>query len=267
MDCQNLLCRIVVIPLVICTLLACGETEDTSPVALSETLIEKDTASFSGRVVDETGNPVAGLDLTLRPRRIDTNIGAWAYVSALEAETDEAGHFSIIDILPMEFQFMLLPENWAEHWNGLSPETEYQLLSIKIGDMTYHLNDGIPLFFTRNTFSITPGMHIENVEVTVRLRMRIRAKIVFANGTPLTNKEIDINIRAHDLHENNVGGVQGTVQTDAQGYFVQYVDRNKPISYRVSVEYKGLCATSEIFVLKVGERRENLILKLPGAPR
>ena len=77
MDCQNLLCRIVVIPLVICTLLACGETEDTSPVALSETLIEKDTASFSGRVIDETGNPVAGLDLTLRPRRIDTNTGAW----------------------------------------------------------------------------------------------------------------------------------------------------------------------------------------------
>ena len=263
MDCQNLLCRIVVIPLVICTLLACGETEDTSPVALSETLIEKDTASFSGRVIDETGNPVAGLDLTLRPRRIDTNTGAWAYVSALEAETDEAGHFSITDILPMEFQFMLLPE----HWNGLSPETEYQLLSIKIGDMTYHLNDGIPLFFIRNTFSITPGMHIENVEVTVRLRMRIRAKIVFADGTPLANKEIDINIRAHDLHENNVGGVQGTVQTDAQGYFVQYVDRNKATRYRVSVEYKGLCATSEIFVLKVGERREDLILELPGPPR
>ena len=55
MDCQNLLCRIVVIPLVICTLLACGETEDTPSVALSETGIEGDTASFSGPVVDEGG--------------------------------------------------------------------------------------------------------------------------------------------------------------------------------------------------------------------
>lgn len=153
MDCQNLLCRIVVILLVICTLLACGETEDTSPVALSETGIEGDTASFSGRVVDEGG-------------------------------------------------------------------------------------------------------------------MRIRAKIVFADDTPLANKEIDINIRALDLNAGNVvGGIQGSAQTDAQGYFVQYVDTDKATGYRVSVEYKGLCATSEMFVLKVGERREDLILELSGPPR
>ena len=35
--------------------------------------------------------------------------------------------------------------------------------------------------------------------------------------------------------------------------------------YVVSVEYKGLFATSEKFVLKVGERREDLILKLSVA--
>jgi hypothetical protein len=98
--------------------------------------------------------------------------------------------------------------------------------------------------------------------------MRIRTKIVFADSTPLANKTVDINIRALDLHAGSVvGGIQGSVQTDAQGYFVQYVDRDKATGYRVSVEYKGLCATSEIFVLKVGERREYLILELPGPPR
>lgn len=137
MNCPNLLYRIVVIPLVICTLLGCGETEDTSSFALSETVVEGDTASFSGRVVNETGNPVAGLALVIQPRTID----------------------------------------------------------------------------------------------------------------------------------DNTGGIQGSVQTDAQGYFVQYVDRNKATRYRVSVEYKGLCATSEMFVLRVGERREDLILKLPGVPQ
>jgi len=156
MDCQNLLHAIVVIPLVICTLLACGETEDTSSVALSETVIEEDTSAFSGHVV----------------------------------------------------------------------------------------------------------------EVPVRLRMWIRAKIVFADSTPLANKAVDLNIRVLDLHADNVvGGIQGSVQTDAQGYFVQYVERNKATRYRVSVEYKGLCATSKIFVVKVGERREDLILELPGPPR
>jgi hypothetical protein len=98
--------------------------------------------------------------------------------------------------------------------------------------------------------------------------MRIRAKIVLADGTPLANKEVDINIRVLNLHRDNVvGGIQGSVQTDAQGYFVQYVDRNRATRYRVSVEYKGLCATSEMFVLRVGERREDLILKLPGVPQ
>ena len=158
---------------------------------------------------------------------------------------------------------MLAPD----YQNKLPFETEYQLLSVKIGSVTYHPNDRFRPSFHEGTFSITPGEQIENVEVTVQLRMRIRAKIVFADDTPLVNKEVDINIRARGLHGSNVGGVQGTVQTDAQGYFVQYVDRNKTTRYRVSVEYKGLCATSEIFVLKVGERREDLILELPGPPR
>ena len=264
MNCQNLLHRIVVIVLVIAVsaLLGCGETEDTSSAALSETVVEGDTASFSGRVVDETGNPIAGLALAIQPREIDDNTGLWTYAAAMQVETDNAGYFSITNIHLGEFRFTLTPE----YRNGLFPETEYQLLSIKIGDLTYHPNDLIPLFFTLNTFSITPGVQIENVEVTVRLRMRIRAKVVLADGTPLANKEVSINIRAQDLHENNMGGIHGSVQTDAQGYFVQYVDRNKAARYRVSVEYNGLCATSEVFVLRVGERRENLILELPGPP-
>ena len=158
---------------------------------------------------------------------------------------------------------MLAPD----YQNKLPFETEYQLLSVKIGAFTYHPNDRFLPSLTEGTFSITPGGQIGNVEVTVRLRMRIRAKIVLADGTPLANKEISINIRAQDLHGNNIGGVQGSVQTDAQGYFVQYVDRNRATRYRVSVEYKGLCATSEMFVLRVGERSEDLILKLPGVPQ
>ena len=256
---RNLLRRTVVILLAItiCALLGCGETEDTSSVALSETVLDEDTASFSGRVVDEDGNPVAGLALIIQPREIDDNTGLWTYAPAMEVETDDAGHFSVANIR-REFQLMLT----SEHQNRLSSESEYQLLSIKVGDLTYHPNDLIPLFFTLNTFSITPGMQIKNVEVTVRLRMRIRAKIVFADGTPLANKEVSFNIRAQALHENRVGGIHGSVQTDAHGYFVQYVDRNRATRYWVSVEYKGLCATSDVFVLSVGERRENLILKL-----
>ena len=96
----------------------------------------------------------------------------------------------------------------------------------------------------------------------------IAVYIVFADGTPLANKAFDINIRTFDLHSGNVvGGIQGSSQTDAQGYFVQYVDENRATGYRVSVEYNGLCATSEDFVLKVREPREDLILKLTGGSK
>ena len=246
---RNLLHRIVVIPLVIAVsaLLGCGET------------IEIDRASFSGRVVDEAENPIAGLALVIIPCKVDDD----TLIAVYDAETNDTGHFSITGIYPGKAQFMLVPE----YQEGLPLEPEYQLLSFKIGVLAYYPKDLSFVPCTQDTFFIEPGARIENVEVIVRLRMRIRAKIVFADGTPLVNKEVDINIRAQDLHENNIGGIQGSVQTDAQGYFVQYVDRDRATRYRVSVEYNGLCATSEIFVLRVGERREDLILKLTGASK
>ena len=137
MDCQNLLYRIVVIPLVIGTLLACGDTENTSSVALSETVIEGGTASFSGRVVDESGNPVVGLALVIQPFKLDDNTGVWTYPPALEAKTDDAGHFSITDIRPGEFQFGLA----SDYQNKLLFETEYQLLSVRIGAFAHHPKD------------------------------------------------------------------------------------------------------------------------------
>ena len=54
----------MVIPLVILVsaLLGCGETVETIGI---------DRASFSGRVVDEAGNPVAGLALVVLPCEVD----------------------------------------------------------------------------------------------------------------------------------------------------------------------------------------------------
>ena len=251
MNFRNLLHRIVVLCLAttICALLGCSET------------IEIDRASFSGRVVDETENPVAGLALVIIPCDVgddDTSIAVYY------AESNDTGHFSITGIYPGKSHFMLVP-GYPE---GVPPEPEYQLLSFKIQALAYYPKDLSPVPCTQDTFFISPGAQIENVEVIVRLRMRIRAKIVFADGTPLANKEVDINIRAFDLHSGHVvGGIQGSRQTDSQGYFVQYVDENRATGYRVSVEYNGLCATSEDFVLKVGERREDLILKLSGPPQ
>ena len=84
---RNLLHRIVVLCLAItiCVLLGCGET------------IEIDRARFSGRVVDEAGNPVVGLGLVIIPCDVDdddTDIAVYA------AETNDTGHFTITRIYP-----------------------------------------------------------------------------------------------------------------------------------------------------------------------
>lgn len=252
MNRRKLLDKIEVIPLVILVsaLLGCGETIET---------IEIDRASFSGRVVDETGNPVAGLALVIVPCEVDDETDIAVY----DAETNDTGHFSITGIYPGKADFMLV----SEYQDGLPLAPEYQLLSFKIGVSDYHPKDLSPDPCTQDTFFIPTGARIENVEVTVRLRMRIRAKVVLKDGTPLADKKVSLNIRALDSQGSSVvGGIQGSVQTNAQGYFVQYVDKSEAIGYRVSVEYKWLCATSEVFVLGVAERREDLILKL-SAPK
>ena len=184
----------MVIPLTvtICALLGCGET------------IEIDRASFSGRVVGEAGNPVAGLALVIIPCEVDDH----ADIAVYEAETNDTGHFSITGIYPAKADFMLVPE----YQGGLPLELEYQLLSFKIGVSAYYPKDLSPDPCTQDTFFIAPGARIENVEVTVRCRMRIRARIVLADGTPLVDKEVSLNIRAFDLQGSSVvGGIQGSV--------------------------------------------------------
>ena len=233
-------------------LLGCGET------------IEIDRASFSGRVVDEAGNPVAGLALVIIPCVVDDD----TEIAVYDADTNDTGHFSITRIYPGRAQFMLEPE----YQDGLPLEPEYQLLSFKIGVSAYYPKDLSPDPCTQDTFFMTPGAQIENVEVTVRLRMRIRAKVVLADGTPLVGKEVSLNIRAFDVQESSVvGGIQGSVQTDAQGYFVQYVDRNEAIGYRVSVEYKGLCGNiGDIYIRSWRTPRKSdfeVKLKLTRVPK
>ena len=92
MNCRNLLHRIVVIPLAItiCAMLGCSETTEIN------------RARFSGRVVDETGNPVAGLALVIIPCDVDDDD---TLIAVYDAETNDTGHFSITGIYPGKVSF------------------------------------------------------------------------------------------------------------------------------------------------------------------
>ena len=95
-------------------------------------------------------------------------------------------------------------------------------------------------------------------------RMRIRGQIVFADGTPLANALIGVNIRQRDFDGMGTGSSGSGPQTDGAGYFVQYVD--EPGFYTVATKFQGLSATSKQFILEDGQRRDDLVLRFDSEP-
>ena len=263
MNCRNYLREIVVISFVIAifVLLGCGEGEYASPFKPSE----GDTAVFSGRVIDENGDPVAELALAIQPDEVDGAPKLQTSDANLEVETDASGRFSITNIRPGSWRLSVV--SYAGINDEINDEPFYGILSIKIGEISLKPDFDLHTLssFDRTTFSITPGVHVHDVEIVVQRRMRIGMKILFTDGIPLVHRKVDLSIKTRDLDGHGSGGLKVSMSTDARGYLERYVNRIG--FYTVSVEYNGVTVMSEEFLLNAGERREDLVLKLPSTPR
>ena len=220
--------------------------------ASSHGIAQEATSTMSGHVVGVDGKPIAGLPIALQPFDIVDEVQHRGYLSFLESQTDEAGHFSIANIVPVSVQLVVLPHDTPD----------YEILSVRIGLVTIYqdrmsFSDGI-------TFSIKPGTHIENVEVIAKPRMRIRGQVVFADGTPLANASVKIRARHHSPDGRGSGGSSSSARTDDAGYFVEYVHR--PRLYIVTVNYRGLSATAEPFLLQEDERKDDVLFIFESEP-
>ena len=215
-------------------------------------IAQEATSTLSGRVVGVDGKPIAGLPIALQPFDIVDEVQHRGYLSFLESQTDEAGHFSIANIVPVSVQLVVLPHDTPD----------YEILSVRIGMVTIYqdkmsFSDGI-------TFSIKPGTHIESVEVIAKPRMRIRGRVVFADGTPLANASVEIRARDRSPDGRGSGSSSSSARTDDAGYFVKYVHR--PRLYIVTVSYEGLSATTEPFLLQEGERKDDVLFTFDSDP-
>ena len=220
--------------------------------ASSHDIAQEATSTMSGHVVGVDGKPIAGLPIALQPFDIVDEVQHRGYLSFLESQTDEAGHFSIANIVPVSVQLVVLPHDTPD----------YEILSVRIGMVTIYqdkmsFSDGI-------TFSIKPGTHIESVEVIAKPRMRIRGRVVFADGTPLTNASVEIRARDRSPDGRGSGSSSSSARTDDAGYFVKYVHR--PRLYIVTVIYQGLSATAEPFLLQEGERKDDVLFTFDSEP-
>ena len=177
---------------------------------MSDGRTEDGTVAFSGRVVGLEGEAIAGLSLAIQHVMFADYADEVEWIQPLETETDEDGAFSFSGITPGQVQLILPFDIETEKQFYVEPENE--ILSIKIGEVTYHQQ--APYTFGGITFTITPGVHIQNVEVTVRPRMRIRGRIVFNDGSPLADARIRTAVRQEDLDGSGSGSSSGGTQTD-----------------------------------------------------
>ena len=186
MNRRNYLHRMVVIPLAITVyaLLGCSEMDDPS-----QDITQTDMATFAGYVVDTEGEPVAKLSLFMQYIRPDDEGLQPKFDWFSKTETDEVGRFSFTDINPGQLQLVLVPYYEPHRYDDM----KYRLFSVRIGEVVYYPNESSPYVPSyRASFSVTPGARVEDVEVTVKPRMRIQGKIVFRDGTPLANWTIHL---------------------------------------------------------------------------
>ena len=206
--------------------------------------IAQNGTALSGTVLDMEGKPIAGFAIGLLQ-------------GSLISMTDEKGAFTFTNIPAGPVQIAIPTQPSKENEEPMFDfEADDEILSIKIRGITLYQDTRPP--FGGIEFGVKSGSHIKDVAVTVRPRTRIRAKVIFKDGKPLTNASVSL------IVEGN-GRATGGATTDAEGYFVSYFDKNEvPAHYTVSVKYKGLSAKSELFLLEEGARYDDLVLTLDG---
>ena len=205
--------------------------------------IAQNGTTLSGTVVDTEGEPIAGFAIGLLQ-------------GSLISVTDEKGTFTFTNIPAGPVQIAIPAQPSKENEEPVfNFEADDELVSIKIKGITLYQDMRPP--FSGITFGVKSGSHVEDITVTVRPRMRIRAKVVFKDGKPLTNTSVATRV------EGGGGRSTGGATTDAEGYFVHYIDKD-PGHYALTVKYKGLSAKSEQFLLEKGARYDDLVLTLDG---
>ena len=230
-----------------------------SIVLLFATSLPSVAASFSGRVIDEAGQPVEGLIIAIPsfpcntpPHRHERFQGM--FPPAQPSETDATGAFSIINIAtPSVSRLTLFPER----------NSDYEVRSVEIEGFPVYL-DKRQQHFGGVNFAIETDADIENVEITVRLRMRIRGRVLSADGTPLRNARVQLGVKRRNVDGRGRGNSSGSTNLDEDGNFVEYVD--EAAYYTVTVTYRGQTVESEEILLEEGQRLDGLVLKLGGEP-
>ena len=270
---------------------------------ISHTVAQEDTGTVTGRVVDLDGNPVVELPIFIAPLDVGGDGDMWTvflpneYAQLRRAHTDLEGRFSVTDVpsgpvyigalpddidgrLPKDFEKLVdefISIDWTETTQndieafvssnfGMDQadfEPDVEILFIRVQGLTlYARND-----YDQIAFGVKSGAHIQDVEVTVQPRMRVRGRVLFKDGTPLANTRVGLYARSRTVDGSGSSGSGGDLWTDTEGYFVLYIDEKDDAAfYTFSVEYQDLTVEAEPIRLDPGDRFDGLTLTFDSEP-
>lgn len=222
------------------------------------------TSSFSGKVIDEAGNPVPDVNVVLSSGHdqmsyvfpwvverfeMDPDFAEKEMSVEYSDNTDAAGLFRITEI--GEHLMLTL---WLNRFHA---ESAYNFVGLTINGIVIDVahprvhvdHEGFPL-------SLVPGASIKNVEITVKRRMSIRGQVLLSDGTPLRNTKVSLNVKRQR------GERVRSTKLDNEGRYIEYVGRSD--TYTVEVIYQGQKVVSTPFKLEKGQHVEGVILRLPA---
>lgn len=267
-------------------------------------LSEEKTSSMSGHIIDSDGKPVTDISIVLIYMTVDENgirpkysnkyypflvklpllpsnkneippdeEELRKYPPYIKTKTNSKGEFTFANIAEGNVQFLILPQHpegkeMSKPVPGNPGDFAYpEIQYVKIGEVSFYPQQFS--FFPLTgavTFGIAPRTNIENIELRVIIDnpLNIRGRIVYKNGSPLAETTLRINIGKLNLDENIEPHAEGSViiETDDDGSFSQPVWSSG--IYAISVDYRGLSAISDPFVLNGDIPNEILALRLDG---
>ena len=248
----------------------------------------EDLAKLTGRVVDVKGNPIKGISVALIPvtflngsivqlrfarelnypslqqttpngkDNIDDFGAIQERIVVPQLKSDSEGRFKFIGIKSGMYQFACGRDEIDPDTFGIS-ELDTEIQMIRIGKATFHLQKS-SFSLNRFTIGVKSGAQIENVEITLKDRMKILGKIVFIDGTPLTNTRVRFKLYLCRLTESHNQFFRQTLSTDVEGNFIVYADQ--PGIYSISAKYLEHSTGSEFFILKENSGLDPLVLTL-----
>ena len=269
---------------------------------VSQGITQEDTGTVTGRVIDLDGNPVVGLQIFIAPLDLDPDGHMWTiflpneHAQLRRARTDLEGRFSITDVSSGPVYFGALPDDidkrlpkdfekivdkFVAEWTEMAPDDIDAFISSTFGMDPDDFEPDVEILFIRVqgftlyprtdydqiAFGVKPGTLMKNMEVTVQPRMRVRGRVLFKDGTPLTNTRVHLHAPSRDVDGSGSGGASGDLWVDTEGYFVIYIDeKNDPAFYTFSVEYQDLSTEVEPIRLDPGDRFDGLTLTFDSEP-